>query len=80
MTNMTDAQIVTSALASEVCDLFIAQTVDTLLCKTRSISDFVNAVRQGYISNITLTGDAQVCMQETICNEDNLIHMLKISL
>ena len=58
--NMTDTQIATSALAFQVCDLFIAETVNILPPTARSTSGFVDAVRQGCISDITLTGYTEV--------------------
>ncbi|CAF1209227.1 unnamed protein product [Adineta ricciae] len=58
--NMTDTQIVTSALATKVCDLFISQSVNNFLRTTRSSPGFVEAVRQGCISDVTLTGDSRL--------------------
>ncbi|UJR19187.1 hypothetical protein I4U23_022317 [Adineta vaga] len=58
--NMTDVQIVTSALATRVCDLFISQSNNALPRTARSSPGFVDAVRQGCISDITLTGDSRL--------------------
>lgn len=60
MASMTDTQIVTSVLAAQVCDLFISQSMNAFLRTTQSKTDFVNAVRQGCISDVTLTGDSRV--------------------
>ena len=59
--NMTDTQIVTSVLATKVCDLFISQSINNFLRTTiRTSPGFVEAVRQGCVSDVTLTGDSRV--------------------
>ncbi|CAF5038357.1 unnamed protein product, partial [Rotaria sp. Silwood1] len=53
----TDEQIVISAMVATACDTFINQA--TNIISRPSTFGFINAVRQAYITHVTVTGDTE---------------------